>query len=126
MLKKTKILFIDDNENQCITLKKILEIKGYQVFTANNSHNAIELARQERPDLILLDLVLKGDKSGIEIFKDIRVIMPEVKAILITGHGPDEERRLLPAAWQEGVIDEFIRKPIDHEELIKAIEKHIK
>ena len=126
MLKKTKILFIDDNENQCITLKKILEIKGYQVFTANNSHNAIELARQERPDLILLDLVLKGDKSGIEIFKDIRVIMPEVKAILITGHGPDEERRLLPGAWQEGIIDEMLRKPVEPDELIKAIEKHIK
>ena len=126
MLKKTKILFIDDNENQCITLKKILEIKGYQVFTANNSHNAIELARQERPDLILLDLVLKGDKSGIEIFKDIRVIMPEVQAILITGHGPDEERRLLPGAWQEGIIDEMLRKPVEPDELIKAIEKHIK
>lgn len=126
MSNKTKILLIDDNVNQCITLKKILEAKGYQIFSANNSHDAVAMARQEQPDLILLDLILKGDKNGVEIFKDIRIIMPEVKAILITGFGPEEERKLLPSAWQEGVIDEFIRKPIDPEELIKAIKKHTK
>jgi CheY-like chemotaxis protein len=126
MPQGTKILIIDDNENQCITLKKILEAKGYRVFTANKSHDAVELARREPPDLILLDLVFKGDKSGVEIFKDIRIIMPEVQAILITGHGPDEERRLLPGAWQEGIMDEMLRKPVEPEELIKAIEKHTK
>lgn len=126
MSKGTKILIIDDNINQCVTLKKILEAKGYRVFTASNSHDALELAMQEPPDLILLDLVIKGDKSGVEIFNSIRHIIPEVRAILITGHGPDEERRLLPSAWNEGIIDEFLRKPVDHEELIKAIEKHIK
>ena len=126
MPKKTKILMIDDNINQYITLKKILDTKGYQVFSANNSSDAVELASKERPDLILLDLILKGDKNGVEVFKDIRIIMPEAKAILITGFGPEEERKLLPSAWQEGIIDEFIRKPIDPEELIKAIEKHTK
>lgn len=126
MPKKTKILIIDDNENQCETLKEIIEAKGYEVFTANNSHDALKLTRQEPPDLILLDLILKGDKNGLEIFKEIRIFMPEVKAILITGFGPEEEGRLLPASWQGGIIDEFLRKPLDSEELIRAIEKHTK
>ncbi len=126
MSKDIKILLIDDNVNQCITLKKILDANGYKVFAANNSRDAIELAKREEPDMILLDLILKGDKNGVEIFKDIRTFMPKARAILITGFGPEEERNLLPSAWQEGVIDEFIRKPIDPEELIKAIEKHTK
>ena len=121
-----KLLIIDDDFNQCITLKKILDAKGYQTFTAANSQEAFKLVAETDFDLVLTDLILKGDKSGVEIFKEMKKIKPDIKVMLFTGYGPEEEHRLLMESQLEGMIDEGLRKPIGPEELIKAIEKHTK
>lgn len=119
-----KLLIVDDNLNQCKTLKKILDEKGYQVATAVNSQEAIKLISETDFDLVLMDLVLKGDKNGVEIFKEMKKVRPGVKAMLFTAYGPEEEMRLLMEGQVGGMIDEFLRKPIEPGELIKAIEKH--
>ena len=121
-----KILLIDDDFNQCVTLKKILDAKGYQTFTAANSKEAFKLVAETDFDLVLTDLVLKGDKNGVEIFKEMKKIKPNIKVMLFTGYGPEEEHHLLMEAQLEGMLDEWLRKPIEPEELIKAIEKHTK
>ena len=121
-----KLLIIDDDFNQCITLKKILDAKGYQTFTAANSKEAFKLVAETDFDLVLTDLILKGDKNGVEIFKEMKKIKPNIKVMLFTGYGPEEERHLLMEAQLEGMLDEWLRKPIEPEELIKAIEKHTK
>ena len=121
-----KILLIDDDFNQCITLKKILDAKGYQTFTAANSKEAFKLVAETDLDLVLTDLILKGDKNGVEIFKEMKKIKPDIKVMLFTGYGPEEEHHLLMEAQLEGMLDEWLRKPIEPEELIKAIEKHTK
>lgn len=126
MTEIKKLLIIDDEINQCITLKDILDAKGYQTFTAVNSQEALKLIAENDFNLILMDLLLKGDKNGVEIFKEMKKINPDVKAMLFTAHGPEEERQLLMEAQLEGMIDEFLRKPIEPEELISAIEKYIK
>ena len=121
-----KILLIDDDFNQCITLKKILDAKGYQTFTAANSKEALKLVAETDFDLVLTDLILKGDKNGVEIFKEMKKIKPSIKVMLFTGYGPEEEHHLLMESQLEGMLDEWLRKPIEPEELIKAIEKHTK
>ena len=121
-----KILLIDDDFNQCITLKKILDAKGYQTFTAANSKEALKLVAETDFDLVLTDLILKGDKNGVEIFKEMKKIKPNIKVMLFTGYGPEEEQHLLMESQLEGMLDEWLRKPIEPEELIKAIEKHTK
>ena len=121
-----KILLIDDDFNQCITLKKILDAKGYQTFTAANSREAFKLVAETDFDLVLTDLILKGDKNGVEIFKEMKKIKPSIKVMLFTGYGPEEEHHLLMEAQLEGMLDEWLRKPIEPEELIEAIEKHTK
>lgn len=119
-----KILIVDDLENECKTLKNILDKKGYTVYTATKSGDAIELAKGVDLDLILMDLILKGDKNGVEIFKEIKKIKPDVKSIFYTAYGPQEETKLIHEALLAGMIDEILRKPIWPDELIQAIEKH--
>ncbi len=124
---KIKILIVDDSENECKSLKSILDAKGYQVFTAHNASEAIASARVEPPRLILLDLFLKEGSNGVEAFKDIKKIALGVKAILITGHSVEETSRLLDEVWvEEGIVDEVLTKPLRVEKLIEVIEKYTK
>ena len=126
MTEIKKLLIIDDNFNQCVTLKKILDAKGYQTSAAANSKEAFKLVAETDFDLVLTDLILKGDKNGVEIFKEMKKIKPKIKVMLFTGYGPEEESHLLMESQLEGMLDEWLRKPIEPEELIKAIEKHTK
>jgi DNA-binding NtrC family response regulator len=119
------LLVIDDNVEQCKILKNILDKNGYFTQTASRSKEALLLIKKMQFDLILIDLVIKGDLNGVEIFRAMKKIRPDVKAIFITGHGPQEELDLILEAMKEGMIDEILRKPIAPADLIKAIEKNI-
>jgi DNA-binding NtrC family response regulator len=124
MTGQIRLLVVDDDQNQCRTLKKILDLNGYQTFTASRSQDAFSLLKETAFDLVFMDLVLKGDMNGIDIFREMKQIRPDVKAILYTGFGPEEEMRLLIQAVNEGMEEEFLRKPIEPEELIEAVKKH--
>jgi DNA-binding NtrC family response regulator len=124
MARKINLLVIDDDVNQCKTLKSILDKKGYQTYIATGSAEALRLVKEKELDLVIIDLIIKGDKNGVEIFKDMKKIKPDIKAVLFTGYGPQEEMRLLHEALLEGMLDEILRKPIWPDELIKAVEKH--
>jgi DNA-binding NtrC family response regulator len=104
MADEIKLLIVDDNPGQCKTMKQILDKKGYETFTAGNSGEVLSLVKEKEFDLILIDLILKGDKNGVEIFKDMKKIKPDIKALLFTGFGPEEEIRLMHAAAIEGMI----------------------
>jgi len=122
--RETSLLIIDDDPNQCKTLKYILDKKGYQTTTACSSHEALGLVKEKKFDLVIIDLIIRGDKNGVEIFKELRNMRSDIKALLFTGYGPQEEMKLLFEAVKEGMLDEILRKPIWPEELIKAVEKH--
>ena len=124
MAGEIRLLVVDDDQNQCSTLKKILDLNGYQTFTASRSQDAFSLLKETDFDLVFMDLILKGDMNGIDIFREMKHIRPDVKAILYTGFGPEEEMRLLIQAVNEGMEDEFLRKPIEPGELIEAVRKH--
>lgn len=126
MGKKVKLLIVDDNENQCKTLVAILSAGGYDARAARTASEAIDAVKASPPDLVLLDLVLKGDKDGAELFRDIKKISPRTKAVLITGHAIDGYSVLRNAWMEEGIVEEYLRKEIDPDELLAAIVKHTK
>jgi CheY-like chemotaxis protein len=126
-MKKINILIIDDEISQCAIIKDIFDELGYICATANNCDEAVALVKKTNFDIILLDLVLP-DKNGVEIFREIKTIRPKAKAILftglITGFGQQKDLELMISAKANGIIDEYLRKPLKIAELMTIIKKY--
>ncbi|MDV2504709.1 MAG: response regulator, partial [bacterium] len=78
-----KILVVDDEEFFCRELRRFLEGKGYNVLEAYSGDEALEVYRQERPDVVLLDIRMPG-KDGLETLKELKELDPEASVIMVT------------------------------------------
>lgn len=119
------ILIVDDSPSQCEVLQEILEKEGFSVVAVSSAQEALRAVETEKPALALIDLILSGEYNGVELFKEMREINPDFKAIIYTGYGPEEEVKLIVDAIHEGMIDEFLRKPMAADEIVQAVKKHI-
>jgi len=84
-MEKKKILIIDDDQNIRITLSDILEIKGYEPFTAENGVAGLEFLKQTFVNLVLIDLGLP-DMSGLDLLSTVKAEYPSTEAIILTGN----------------------------------------
>jgi PAS domain S-box-containing protein len=117
---KMKILVIDDEESIRYTFKEFLTDAGYEVETVSDYDEAITHIRKNDFDLIFVDIIL-GDRSGIEILRDVKKRSPSTVTIIITGY-PDVESA--SEAVRLGAFD-YISKPIDQEMLFHVTRKAI-
>ncbi len=114
------ILIADDNRNIRTMLKMDLEMQGYRVLEATNGDRAYEMARKEKPDLMVLDVMMPG-MSGYDVcFRmkqeaDLRVI----PIIMLTAKSAKEDEFL----GREVGADEYMTKPFDPEALEKLISR---
>jgi CheY-like chemotaxis protein/anti-sigma regulatory factor (Ser/Thr protein kinase) len=92
-MRTWKILVVDDNVDAAKTIASLLEAAGHQVFLAYDGPTAIETARENRPDTILLDIGLPG-MDGYEVARSLRqdAGLKEVRLIALTGYGQEEDR----------------------------------
>jgi len=111
-----KLLVVDDEEDLQQLLRTMLERRGYELLTASGGLQAIRLVYHERPDLILLDVMMPG-MDGWETLKRIRE-MSTVPVIMLTALG---EVAHIVQGLQTGA-DDYIAKPFDREELTARIE----
>lgn len=111
-----KILFADDERDLRELIKVALEKEGFTVITANDGRETLELARENKPDLIILDYMMPG-LDGIEACKALKKEKETagIPVIMVTGY-PDQKERSLAA----GAID-FITKPVDKTDLLLRI-----
>ena len=118
---KKKILIVDDDKDVLSVLEKRLTVEKYSVITANNGQDAIILAKAQRPDLIMLDIIMPGI-DGAEVAGKLRED-PETKNIpvifLTCMLTPEEEKQ--KRHHVAGNI--FIAKPYDIKELLSEIKK---
>ncbi|NNG26627.1 MAG: response regulator [Ignavibacteriaceae bacterium] len=117
------ILVIDDLPENVFMLQDRLEHEGYEVITAYNGKSGIEIARRERPDLILLD-VMMPDLTGIEVCK-ILVADNEtsgIPIILVTAKSGAKDTK---EGLEAGAFD-YIKKPINRIELIARVKSALK
>lgn len=116
--KINKILLVDDEEG----IRKVLGITlldmGYQVFSAENGKQALELFKKHRPAIVLTDIKMPG-MDGIEVLKRIKQESPDTEVIVITGHG-DMDLAIKSLKYD---ATDFITKPINDDELEKALQK---
>jgi CheY-like chemotaxis protein len=118
-----RILLVEDNPDNFELVRFLLEREGYQVLEAHDGGQGIQLARQEHPDLILMDLSLPqvdGWTAAGQLKAD-----PETAAIplvALTAHTlPGDRKRALEAGF-----DGYISKPINVASLIEALQKALK
>jgi anti-anti-sigma factor len=113
-----KILVIDDEKPTLMMFRLTLAAYGYEVLTAENGQQGLELFGRERPSIVLTDIKMPG-MNGIEVLKQVKAIDPSTEVIVITGHGD------IDLAIQALNLDatDFINKPIQRHLLEQAIQR---
>lgn len=118
-----KILIVDDEEDALTVLENRLSTSGYSVIKADNGQEAIRLAKDEQPDLVLLDIAMPG-MDGAEVAEILKKD-PDTKNIpvvfLTCLFTKDEEAR----QGHGSSSNFFIAKPYNPEELLGEIEKRL-
>ena len=115
-----KVLIIDDEEIIRLSLQEGLKDYFYEVETAKNEKEAMEKLSSFRPDVILLDMRLKGE-NGLAIAKNIKEIDDYIEIIIMTAYA---DIKTAIKAIKLGAID-YLKKPIDLEEVNVSISKAV-
>lgn len=110
------ILIVDDEESIRQSLEGILCDEGYQVVAAENGEEALDMIREEVPDLVLLDIWMPG-MDGIQALERIKAMLPEQTVVMMSGHGTIETA---VKATRVGAFD-FIEKPFSLDKLLITI-----
>ena len=128
MQGQTKILIIDDDPDLQTAVKKVLESKSYQVTAALDGDEGLRKVVDERPDLIILDVVMPG-KSGFEVCKELKTdpkyyFFSRIPVLMLTVYPDDREKMHL--SMREGMMmeaEDYLHKPFDPGELLSRVEE---
>ncbi len=112
-----KILIVDDSALSRRTLRRILESAGYDLVEANDGMAALEVYFLEKPDLVLLDLVMKG-MYGLDVLVKLREMDQEARVVVASADIQSSTRKMVDEAGALG----FIHKPFVSEQVVAAVE----
>jgi len=120
--EKKKVLIVDDERDIVETLKFVIESEGIECLTAYDGEEALNLAKSEMPDLIVLDVML----PKINGYKICRLLKfdskyKDIPILMITARSQEEDK----AIGEETGADEYITKPFDINEVVKKIKNYL-
>jgi len=113
----SKILIVDDSALSRRMLRRILESAGYEVVEADDGMTALEVYFLEKPDLVLLDLVMKG-MYGLDVLVKLREMDPKALVVVASADIQSSTRTMVDEAGALG----FINKPFVTEQVIASVE----
>jgi len=120
-----KLLIVDDEKGITDSLKDFFQNRGFSVKTANSGEDALAAVKADRPDIIFLDIRMRG-LSGLDVLESIKKTDKSIKVIMLTIH---EEKEIVDKAKALGA-DEYITKPfrVDYleEVVIKKVQELLK
>ena len=122
--KATRILAVDDNPDALVAVSRLLRSAGYDVLEASTGTEGLRLAREKRPDLILLDVKLP-DISGIEVCKRIKSD-PETAGIFVVHLSAVETSPDSQASGLESGADGYIAQPVKYRELMARVQAMVR
>ena len=115
-MARTKILIVDDDRKIVDLVRAYLEKDGYRVLTAHDGLQALELARQVRPDLIVLDLMLPG-MDGLDVCRILRGEGHKVPIIMLTAKTTETDKLI----GLDLGADDYVTKPFSPRELLARV-----
>ncbi len=121
--QEKRILVVDDDEAILELLQYNLEKEGYEVSTATNGVDAVQIAKEQNPELIILDIMMPG-QDGVETCRQIRSITELADVFIIFLTARSEEYSEI-AAFEVGA-DDYITKPIKPRALMSRINAHFR
>jgi signal transduction histidine kinase/CheY-like chemotaxis protein len=110
-----RVLVVDDHQDTCTGMKKMLERRGYQITVAHTAQQAVEKVRTQEFDLLISDIGLP-DRSGYELMREVQSSKP-LPGIALSGFGTEQDVNEARAAG----FSEHLTKPINFERLEEAI-----
>jgi two-component system response regulator RegA len=118
--EKPAVLAVDDDERFRARLCQALEKRGWEVWGAADAEQALRVAEEKSPDLILLDLRMPGD-SGLSVLESLRELDANTKIIMLTGYGS------IATALQAQKLgaDHYLSKPADVDQIMTAYQNLI-
>jgi DNA-binding response OmpR family regulator len=119
---KKKVMVIDDDVEYLSEVEYMLKTREYDVYTVAEGIHAFRKVKEIKPDIILLDLRMKG-KSGLFVFSDIKETdeVKHIPIIVVTGAYSDMGNSDLIKSFG---VQEYLIKPFDYNELFAKIEKY--
>ncbi len=116
------ILIVEDNELNMQLFNDVLEVKGYQTLQSRDGLDALKIARESKPDLILMDIQLPG-MSGLDVAKSIKEdenlkTIPIIAVTAFAMKGDEEKIR-------QGGCEDYLAKPISTSGLLEIIAKYL-
>lgn len=117
------ILIVEDSQTDRHIAVNVCTGSGYKVMTVDNGVKALQAAADEKPDLILLDVILPEQQNGFQICRQLKKApeTADIKIIMVTSKSQPSDK-----FWgmKQGA-DDYISKPYDEEELLSAIRKQL-
>jgi len=122
-MKPKKILMVDDEVDLVETVRFPLEMEGYQVLVSYNGEDALNQARKENPDLIILDIML----PKLDGYKVCRLLKFDeryrhIPILMLTAKTQEKDKLL----GKETGADEYITKPFEINELLEKVKNYLK
>jgi len=122
MVKDAKqVIYIEDEQEMIDLVSLILSRKGYVVTGANGGRDGLNLVRQKRPDLVLLDLMMP-DMDGWEVYQQMKADekLRQIPVIVITAKAQSIDKVL---GLHIAKVDDYISKPFSPQDLLESVEK---
>lgn len=115
-----KLLIVDDEKGITDSLKDFFRQRGFSVKTANNGETALEILKTDKPDIVFLDIRMRG-MDGLAVLERIKKTDKSIKVIMLTIH---EEETMVNKAKELGA-DEYITKPFRVDYLEEVVIKKV-
>jgi two-component system alkaline phosphatase synthesis response regulator PhoP len=128
MEKRAKILLVDDDADFIETTKIVLESKPYEIIIASDGDEGLRKAREEKPDLILMDVIMPvkdGFTAAEQLKKDPQ--LSKIPTLMLTAFATKGRETSIPVSrGMELETEDYIDKPVSPDELLARVEKHLK
>lgn len=115
-----RILIVDDEPDMRLAVRNVLKLRGYEISEAGDGPAALALAKESRPDLVLLDMRLPG-MDGMEVLSALKKIDGTVPVVMITGYGHIQSA----VDVMKLGASEYLQKPFENAQLVETVKRFV-